>query len=251
MDKNSDKVCYLMRGLPSCGKSTFAKTLVGSTGIVLETDDYYYSQIGEPDSYDYDPKLYSTAQQWCFEKFRKAVNEGVTPIVVDRGNSLSLESKAYALFAKVNGYDVHLTEPETPWWQEIRILLKYKKYNLPVLKRWAVWLAQMSQSTHRVPVKTIWYWMLRWQHQVSIEDIIAFVPQPSSKDKKGVEGQPIKHYQMDVNNEEIDQGLDFYKVDLSKYLADSLGIEDDDFEEDIELDELIANQAGWKIVEPD
>src|SRR5687768_12834933 len=42
----TDKIVYLMRGLPSCGKSTTAKKLAGDTGVICETDEYFYTQVG-------------------------------------------------------------------------------------------------------------------------------------------------------------------------------------------------------------
>ena len=50
----SAKMVYLMRGLPACGKSHRARRLAGPDGVVLETDAYFYTQVGDdPASYDY------------------------------------------------------------------------------------------------------------------------------------------------------------------------------------------------------
>ncbi len=47
-----------MRGLPACGKSFTARQLAGESGIVLETDQYFYAEVGEdPRRYDYDDEL--------------------------------------------------------------------------------------------------------------------------------------------------------------------------------------------------
>ena len=109
----SDKIVYLMRGLPSCGKSHTAKILAGETGVICETDEYFYTQVGEdPTQFDYQDDLLETARQWNFERFCRAVEEGRSPIVVDRGNSLSLESQQYAHYAADRGYHVELREPE-------------------------------------------------------------------------------------------------------------------------------------------
>ncbi len=46
-------IVYLMRGLPGCGKSHMANRLAGSDGVVLETDQYFYTQVGDNElSYD-------------------------------------------------------------------------------------------------------------------------------------------------------------------------------------------------------
>ena len=52
-----------MRGLPGCGKSHMARRLAGDAGIVLETDEYFYTQVGnDPTSYDYDGDLLPAAR---------------------------------------------------------------------------------------------------------------------------------------------------------------------------------------------
>jgi hypothetical protein len=43
----SRKIVYLMRGLSSSGKSHTAKQLAGQTGIVCETDEYFYTWLEE------------------------------------------------------------------------------------------------------------------------------------------------------------------------------------------------------------
>ncbi len=173
----ADKVIYLMRGLPSCGKSHTAKRLAGENGLICETDEYFLSQVGhDPQAYDYDSTLLDTARAWNFARFQQGVDDGVTPIVVDRGNSLSLESQRYARYAVERGYRVELTEPDSPWWQEIRVLLKYKRFTKPVLLEWSEHLAAMSRSTHRVPAASIRRRMARWKHDVTVDAILSFVP---------------------------------------------------------------------------
>ena len=62
------KIVYLMRGLPSSGKSHTARKLAGQTGIVCETDEYFYTHLGDdPARYDYRPELLEEARQWNFE----------------------------------------------------------------------------------------------------------------------------------------------------------------------------------------
>lgn len=101
-----------MRGLPSCGKSYTAKRLIGIDGVICETDEYYYTQVGDdPTNYDYSDDLLEEARRWNFKRFKKHVEEGKSPIVIDRGNSLSADSQNYARYAVDHGYDVELKEP--------------------------------------------------------------------------------------------------------------------------------------------
>ena len=37
-DPNKFKFCYILRGLPGCGKSTVANQLAGTNGVILNLD---------------------------------------------------------------------------------------------------------------------------------------------------------------------------------------------------------------------
>lgn len=169
----SDKITYLMRGLPSCGKSHTAQRLCAEGGIICETDAYFYTQVGDdPMRYDYHNDLLPKARQWNFERFKGAVDRGISPVVVDRGNGRNCESQAYARYAVERGYKVLLKEPESEWWQEIRVLLKYKQATKEILYQWADRLSDMSRQTHRVPASTIRDWMAHWKYDLTVEDIL-------------------------------------------------------------------------------
>ena len=168
-----EKMVYLMRGLPACGKSHTAKKLAGRDGVICETDEYFYTQVGDdPQRYDYQEDLMPAARRWNFQRFSQAVDEGRSPVIVDRGNSRNEESARYARYAIEHGYRVELKEPESEWWQEIRVLLKYKQITRPILYQWADELARLSRTTHRVPAKTIRHWMDHWKYDLTIDDIL-------------------------------------------------------------------------------
>ena len=170
---SGSRTVYLMRGLPSCGKSHTARKLAGIDGVVIETDRYFWTEIGDPDSYDYDEELLDTARDWAFSQFRSAIDEGIPRIVLDRGNGLNEETRKFATLALENGYELTLREPDSPWWQELKVLLKYKKFLEPaVLERWADVLADKSRETHRVPASLILRWMKAWRHDLTIEEIL-------------------------------------------------------------------------------
>ena len=168
-----DKIVYLMRGLPSCGKSYTARQLCVDGGIICETDEYFYTQVGsDPKQYDYHNDLLPEARRWNLERFKQAVGAGGSPIVVDRGNGRNEESEMYARYAVNRGYQVELKEPESEWWQEIRVLLKYKQVTREILYQWADRLSEMSRQTHRVPASTIRHWMDHWKHDLTVRDIL-------------------------------------------------------------------------------
>jgi len=164
---------YLMRGLPSCGKSHLARRLAGETGVVLETDEYFYTHVGtDPGQYDYSEVLLPAAREWNLARFREALAKRISPIVVDRGNGRNEETRVYAQQAVDAGYRVELREPDSPWWQELRVLLQYREHTRPALQEWAIRLATMSRDTHRVSAATILRWMDGWKHDLTVEDIL-------------------------------------------------------------------------------
>lgn len=174
-------IVYLMRGLPSCGKSFTARKLAGDDGLVFETDEFFYTQVGDdPTRFDYDADLMATAREWNYDRFATAVRDGRFPLVVDRGNGLNLETKRYVQFAVKHDYEVQLAEPESEWWHEIRVLLKYKDVTHPILVDWAARLAKKNRQTHRTPADTILRWMEKWRHGLTVEQILAFGPKRSS-----------------------------------------------------------------------
>src|SRR6267142_5604312 len=187
----SQKIVYLMRGLPSCGKSFKAKQLAAAGGLICETDEYFHTQVGDdPARYNYRRELQQTACDWNFDRFCRAIDEGISPIIVDRGNSRSLESRRYARYAAERGYQVEMVEPDSPWWQEIRVLLKYKRMTRPALYEWAEKLSEMSRETHRVPAKTIREWMDSWKWDLTVEDILNYEPEPEPQEEDDTADDP-------------------------------------------------------------
>jgi len=175
------RIVYLMRGLPACGKSHTARRLAGDQGLVLETDEYVYTQVGDDSSrYDYREELLPVAREWNLKRFRTAIAEDISPIVIDRGNGLNAETLAYASYAIEHEYNVELAEPDSLWWQELRVILKYREYvDDDLFDAWARKLADATRETHRVPVTTILHWISRWRSDLTLEDILAFRECPS------------------------------------------------------------------------
>ena len=168
---------YLMRGLPSSGKSTTARSLAGPEGVVCETDAYFFTHVGsDPDRFDYRAELMDTARSWNFQRFCEAVDARRSPVVVDRGNALSLETQRYARYAVDAGYHVQLAEPDSDHWAEIRVLLRYRHLTQPALDEWADRLAVMNRRSHRVPAETIRRWMSKWKADLTVEDILDYAP---------------------------------------------------------------------------
>jgi predicted kinase len=167
------KIAYLMRGLPSCGKSYTARKLAGTDGVICETDAFF-DRIDEDGNlqYDYDEDRLEEAREWAYDKFRRAIDAGQSPVILDRGNSLCEDSAVLARYAADRGYKVVLQEPESEWWQEIRELLKYKRQIRLALDEWAERLYRKSRETHCVALAEIRRSMENFRPEVTIEDIL-------------------------------------------------------------------------------
>lgn len=170
----SQRIVFMMLGLPSCGKSMTAGKLAGEAGVVCETDEYFLTQVGDdPTSYDWDDDLINEARRWNFERYEQALQDGVSRVVLDRGTRPNGYARRAARMALKYGYRVTLAEPESPWWQEIKVLLRYRPWTDPVLRDWADELARLSRRTHRVPAEVIYERMCDWDTDFTLEDVFA------------------------------------------------------------------------------
>lgn len=77
------KILYILRGVPGCGKSTVAKSL----GSVVCEADQYFMQEGQ---YRFDPTQLVEAHKYCFNKCELALQNNV-PIVVVSNTSVRAE----------------------------------------------------------------------------------------------------------------------------------------------------------------
>ncbi|KAI9097247.1 hypothetical protein DFS34DRAFT_593924 [Phlyctochytrium arcticum] len=125
------KHMYIMRGAPGSGKSTLAKELAlsGSNKTLSEdpaleeaylkrhifsTDDLFISPTDGVYRFDH-TKLsayHRETQDRCFA----AIQDGITPIVVDNTNAQMWQARPYVEMAVAAGYGVSFMEPKSPQW---------------------------------------------------------------------------------------------------------------------------------------
>lgn len=101
------KNVVILRGVPGSGKSTVAKflleTSVAKTKLDCVTDDYFTDEDG---NYNFDPSKIGEAHAWNFERFKKAVDDGVEYIIQSNTNVIYDHFKDYKEYAEANGYRV-------------------------------------------------------------------------------------------------------------------------------------------------
>ena len=107
-----EKILYLVRGLPSAGKSTFAKTL---GGIHIEADQYFVDSEG---NYNFDGSKIKLAHEYCkaqTEAWMKTDGDqvNVDKIAISNTFTQEWELETYFELAKKYGYKVFSVIIET------------------------------------------------------------------------------------------------------------------------------------------
>jgi predicted kinase len=98
-----EKTIIFTRGIPGCGKSTFAEYLALSNGAVICTaDDYFIDENGD---YKWNPDKIGTAHRWCESKAKKAMEDGKDVIIANTSTKES-ELKPYITMADEYGYRI-------------------------------------------------------------------------------------------------------------------------------------------------
>lgn len=145
--QDQEKVLFIMRGVPGSGKSTLAKELAKG-GLILSTDEYFMVE----GKYMFNPQSLYAAHQWNQERALKAMQQGITPLVIDNTNVTFKDMRYYVEQGKNHGYRIEFAEPNTPWKFDVDELVK--------------------KNTHGVPRETIERMVGRWQKDPTVEKIL-------------------------------------------------------------------------------
>lgn len=99
----------IMRGVPGSGKSTKSKELVGE-GMIFSTDSlieegYIYEDFFKIMRETENPGMHTKMHRRNLNLSKKAMIEGVSPVIIDNMNLNPKESKPYVKFAMENGFD--------------------------------------------------------------------------------------------------------------------------------------------------
>ncbi|XP_036312012.1 NEDD4-binding protein 2-like 1 isoform X1 [Pipistrellus kuhlii] len=145
------KHLYLLRGLPGSGKTTLARQLQHDfpRALIFSTDDFFFREDG---TYEFNPDFLEEAHEWNQKRARKAMRNGITPIIIDNTNLHAWEMKPYAVMALENNYEVIFREPETRW-----------KFNVQELAR---------RNIHGVPREKIHRMKERYEHGVTFHSVL-------------------------------------------------------------------------------
>jgi predicted kinase len=94
-----EKVLIIVRGIPGCGKSTFAKLLGGK---VFTADDYFMVD----GVYSWNPEKIGAAHSWCQSECERYMKYELSPAIVANTSTTEKELKPYYDLAEKYGYKV-------------------------------------------------------------------------------------------------------------------------------------------------
>ena len=108
----TEKILYIVRGLPGSGKSTFAKKLVGDDFLVCEADKYFSDAEG---NYNFDVTKLKDAHKWCHDRVETYMKDSLVndqwyrEIAVSNTFTQEWEMQPYFELAKKYDYTVFVT----------------------------------------------------------------------------------------------------------------------------------------------
>lgn len=97
------KRLIILRGVPGCGKSTFASFLQETAGAIVCSNDSFLYEDGK---YKWSPDRCADAIEKCFYKFEYAVKTSAPLIVIDNTNTNPKYFANYVKIAEENDYEV-------------------------------------------------------------------------------------------------------------------------------------------------
>ena len=105
------KILFIMRGVPGSGKSTIAREIIPSEGVIHSTDKYFYDDEGK---YNFDPSKLKEYHDENFKSFCRSLEEEKPIVVIDNTNIQRVHFDRYVDAAKAKGYVVHIVEAPQP-----------------------------------------------------------------------------------------------------------------------------------------
>lgn len=95
------KVLIILRGIPGCGKTTFAEIISPKDNICTADDYHMFGGV-----YIWKPENIHGAHNRCKIKAEKLMKDGETPVVIANTNTTENELLPYVEMGKKYGYQV-------------------------------------------------------------------------------------------------------------------------------------------------
>ena len=154
------KKIYVMRGMPSSGKSFIALKLCKKKEHVFSADDYHTDpKTGE---YNWKPENVRQGHIWNHNRVIEAIKSNWSPICIDCTHIKFKELKKLKpiiLLGIENDYEIIIKEPD-PTWYYYKSAFNSEKLFL------------RSKLTHNVPLESIKKMIEDYEPNISVEDIL-------------------------------------------------------------------------------
>ena len=95
------KEAYILRGITTTGKSTFAREITKDSGVIHSTDDFFKRRDG---SYVFEGHKLRYFHKKNLEAFKKSIDQGVSPVVCDNTNHQRKDLLPYKEYALTHEY---------------------------------------------------------------------------------------------------------------------------------------------------
>jgi predicted kinase len=111
-----DKKVFIMRGVQGSGKSTYASMLHqaafedGQLPLTVSADHFF---VG-PNGYQFDVTKLGDAHKECMQRFIRALNDGMNPVIVDNTNINVEDVAPYVAVGEALDYKVTIIQVNTP-----------------------------------------------------------------------------------------------------------------------------------------
>jgi NEDD4-binding protein 2 len=192
LESEEQKTLILMRGIPGSGKSYKAQSLKGDSGVIFSTDDFWgdnyrakFDQAVEDGTVHH---LLGRFHQQNLERTIQAMDQGVSPVIVDNTNVRLRDMKPYIDAAEQRGYQVRYEESDLPQWKDYRQGRMSQDDAVDFFSR---------NNSHGVPPETIRGMMRKFadipQNESSLRDRLEPIPQSPKWHK---EGNVFRHTQL-------------------------------------------------------
>ena len=186
---SESKIFIVARGPAGSGKSFTArkimKELGGDVHNIFSTDNHFIPitrelrKAGEHVPPEDEAEEYksnfkgwklSVAHAENLDNFKKAIDAGVTPIMLDNTNVIAQHIQPYAQYAHAAGYRIEIVEPHSEWWQKHAPYLANKYRFADKIKDFASLLHK--KNTHGVPHEAIERMLFQWEPNLQLKDIL-------------------------------------------------------------------------------
>ena len=97
-----EKTLIIVRGIPGCGKSTFARMIADAPGCICTADDYFMKD----GKYQWEASKIGLAHAECQSKCERLMRMSVDKVIIANTSTTKQEMQVYFNLAEKYGYKI-------------------------------------------------------------------------------------------------------------------------------------------------